>query len=509
MSMTRRQFVASGAILAGGSTLSGCTSFVRAPFAISRDEYTRFDATDLARLISEGQVSPGEVLEWAIARCEAVNPRLNAVVIKNFDRARRAASQPLPKGPLRGIPFLLKDLFVELEGTVTTHGSRFFANHAAKGTSTLITRYEAAGLVIFGKTASPEFGSNSSTESLLWGDTHNPWDLTRSSGGSSGGSAVAVATGIVPVAHASDGGGSIRIPASCCGIFGLKPSRGRTPLGPAAFDKAAGLGVNHVVSRSVRDSALLLDVSHGPAFGDPYIAPPPARRYVEEVGRDPGPLRIGLQRKSALPVETHPDCLRALEETARLCESLGHEIDEIEPPPLPGEGLWRSFGVLRGTSIAMAVARRERELARKVTADDLEPNNWHAYQESLRYSAIDHETERQYIYSLAREIVLHQDSFDAVLSPTLAAPPPKLGVLNPNSPSEAFANAAMSMAGFTIAYNVSGQPAITVPLHWNEEGIPIGTMFAGRPGAEGTLLRLAGQLEQARPWADRRPREFA
>lgn len=507
--MTRRRFVATSAILTGGSTLCGCSSLVGSPGAVTQDQYTGFDATDLARLISDGQLSSSEVLEWAIARCEAVNPRLNAVVVEHFDRARRAASGTLPQGPLRGVPFLLKDLFMDLEGTVTTHGSRFFADHVAKSTNTLTRRYQAAGLVIFGKTASPEFGSNSSTESLLFGDTRNPWDPTRSSGGSSGGAAVAVATGIVPAAHASDGGGSIRIPASCCGIFGLKPSRGRTPLGPKAFDKAAGLGVSHVVSRSVRDSALLLDVSSGPALGDPYITPPPARPYVEEVGRDPGCLRIGLQRKAALPVDTHPDCLRAVEETAALCESLGHEIGEIEPPGLPGEGLWRSFGVLRGTAIAMTIASREHELGRKATADDLEPNNWRSYRDSLGFSAIDHETERQYIYSLARDIIVHQSAFDAVLSPTLAAPPPKLGVLNPNSPNEEFANAAMSMAGFTIAYNVSGQPAITVPLHWNDAEIPIGTMFAGRPGAEGTLLRLASQLEQTRPWAERRAKEFA
>ena len=506
MSMTRRRFIATSAIVAGGSSLAGCASIAGAP---GQSDYTNFDATELASLIHSKQISPSQALEWAIARSEVVNPQLNAIVVEHFDRARRLAAGTIPDGPLQGVPFLLKDLWTQLAGTVTTNGSRFFSDQVVKQNNTLADRYEAAGLVIFGKTASPEFGSSSSTESLLWGDTRNPWDPTLSSGGSSGGSAVAVATGIVPAAHASDGGGSIRIPASCCGIFGLKPSRGRTPGGPGAFDKSAGLGISHVVSRSVRDSALLLDLTGHPEVGDPYVTPPPSRSYLAETGMTPGRLRIGIQRRSTFPIETHPDCIEALEHTASLCESLGHELGEIEPPPLPGEGLWRSFGVLRGTSIAMAINKREAELGREATPDDIEPNNWQSYVDSKNFSAVDFERERQFVYSIARDIIEHQSAFDVVLSPTLVGPPPKLGVLNPNSPTQEFANAAMSMAGFTIAYNVSGQPAMTVPLHWNPRSIPIGTMFAGRPGAEGTLFRLAAQLEQAQPWADRRPPGFA
>ncbi|MCP4038945.1 MAG: amidase, partial [bacterium] len=300
--MTRRRFVATSAAVASGAALGGCASLGASSPRVGASEYTRLDAHDLARLVDRAELSPSEVLEWAIDRAEAINPKLNAIVVEHFDRARKLARGSLPSGPLRGVPFLLKDLWVDLAGTVTTNGSRLFADAVARESNTLASRYEAAGLVIFGKTASPEFGSNSSTESLLHGDTRNPWDPTRSSGGSSGGSAVAVATGVVPAAHASDGGGSIRIPASCCGIFGLKPSRGRVPTSPTAFDKAAGVGINHVVSRSVRDSALLLDLTAEPLLGDPYIAPPAARAYVEEVGRDPGRLRIGLQRKAALPV---------------------------------------------------------------------------------------------------------------------------------------------------------------------------------------------------------------
>ncbi|MFK7896970.1 MAG: amidase [Myxococcota bacterium] len=487
----------------GSASAAGSASALR---AASDGDFLGIDAIDLAGLVRSGAVSPSELLEWSIARCEALNPSLNALVIEHFARARdRVASGALPDGPFRGVPFLLKDLGVKLEGTITSEGSRFFKTAVAKQSTTLVERYEAAGLVIFGKTASPEFGSSSSTESMAWGETHNPWDLEYSSGGSSGGSAVAVATGIVPAAHASDGGGSIRIPASCCGLFGLKPTRGLTSVGPDFFDVNGGLSVNHVVSRTVRDSAALLDATAGPATYDPYLPPAKERPYLEEVQREPGRLRIGIQAKATLPVETHPDCARALDETARLCESLGHELEEIAPPPLPGEELWRTFNVMRGTTIAMKVQARERELGRKVTADDLEPQNFSQYEAALRYTAIDHETQRQNIYRWARDVVAHHARFDVVLSPTLAGPPPKLGVLDPRRPDEAFANAAMSMAGFTLAYNLSGQPAMSVPLHVNEGGLPIGSMFVGPLGGEGTLLRLAAQLEQAKPWRDRWP----
>lgn len=520
--MDRRAFLQKGSVLLGatvaGLASTGCARSVGAGMALpatTRASHSRpaaagdflgLDAIDLAALVRHGEASPSELLEWSIARCEALNPSLNAVVIECFDRARASVAKgDLPDGPFRGVPFLLKDLGMKLEGTITSEGSRFFETALAKKSSTLVERYEAAGLVIFGKTASPEFGSSSSTESMLYGETHNPWETSFSSGGSSGGSAVAVATGIVPAAHASDGGGSIRIPASCCGLFGLKPTRGLTPVGPDFFDVNAGLSVNHVVSRTVRDSAALLDATAGPADYDPYLAPAKERPYLEEMRREPGRLRIGIQAKATLPVETHPDCLEALDQTARLCESLGHDLEEVEPPPLPGADLWYTFGVMRGTTIAMKVQARERELGRKVTRDDLEPQNFSQYEAALGYSAIDHETQRQAVYRWARDVVAHQSRFDVVLSPTLAGPPPKLGVLDPRRPDEAFANAAMSMAGFTIAFNLSGQPAMSVPLHSNALGLPIGSMFVGRLGGEGTLLRLASQLEQAMPWRDRWP----
>ena len=508
--MNRRDFLRTTGGAALATTLAGCASAVSGTQAGSDlkidDDLSKLDALDLATLVRRGEITPAELLERAIARADELNPTLNAITIEHFDRARALVDDgKVPSGPLGGVPFLLKDLGVTLKGTITSHGSRFFKTAVANKTSTLVERYEAAGLVIFGKTASPEFGSSSSTESLAWGETHNPWAVDYSSGGSSGGSAVAVATGIVPAAHASDGGGSIRIPASCCGLFGLKPTRGRTPQGPDFFDKNAGLSVNHVVSRSVRDSAALLDATAGPAAGDPYMAAPPERLYLDEIGRPTGKLRIGIQRKATLPVDTHPDCLRALFETAQLCESLGHELEEVAPPPLPGADLWYTFGMMRGTSIAMSVQARERELGRKVTSDDLEPQNFAEYERALKYMAIDFETQRQLVYKWAREVIAYQAPYDLVLSPTLAGPPPRLGVLDPSNPGDAFTQAATSMAGFTIAYNLSGQPAMSVPLHWNEMGLPIGSMFVAQPGGEGLLLRMAAQLEEAMPWRDRWP----
>lgn len=492
-----------------GSSVLGCTSTGQnlARRKASAAGFAEFDGLELADLVRRGETTPSELLEWSIARTENLNPSLNAIVLEHFDRAReRVARGEIPDGPFRGVPFLLKDLGVELEGTTTTHGSRFFAGPGplAASSSTLVERYERAGLVIFGKTASPEFGSSSSTESMLFGETQNPWRPGFSPGGSSGGSAAAVASGIVPFAHASDGGGSIRIPASCCGLFGLKPTRGRTPQGPSFFDRSAGLSINHAVTRTVRDSAALLDATQGPSARDPYYAPPVARPYLEEVGRSPGRLRIGLQLVPTLPVSTHADCVEAVQVTARLCESLGHSIEEISPPSMPDD-LWRTFGILRGTSIALRVKAREASLGRSVGPDDLEPNNWADYERSNEYSALDFERERQRVYALARKIQAHQAGFDVVLSPTLAIPPPPLGVLDPSTPGEDFAQAATSMAAFTIAYNVSGQPAMNVPLHMSGEGLPIGSMFVAGYGREDLLFRLAGQIEEAAPWRDRWP----
>jgi Asp-tRNA(Asn)/Glu-tRNA(Gln) amidotransferase A subunit family amidase len=500
--LSRRELLQAGAVL---SSLAVAGPSFGARVALPRDEYARHDAVALADLVRSKQVSPSQLLEAAIARTEAVNGALNAVVLPHFDLARKAVRAGLPTGPLQGVPFLLKDLAIDLTGTITTQGSRFFADSVADHDSILVERYRAAGLVIFGKTASPEFGATATTESKQWGDTHNPWKRGYSSGGSSGGAAAAVAAGILPVAHASDGGGSIRIPAANCGLFGLKPSRGRVPDGPHSFDAWTGLSIDHVISRSVRDSAALLDATQGARLGDPYLAPPRQRPYREEIGADPATLRIGLQTGSFMLEEIHPDCLAAARKAAELCASLGHTVEEIAPPPLPARELFAAMTVVMGASSVNFIQARERALGRKATADDLEIRNWESYQQALTYTAAQHEAARQDVYEFGRTVVTHQNGVDVVLSPTMAIPPPKHGVASLSTDYETYARVGQQCSAFTIQYNFSGQPAMSVPLHWNAAGLPIGTMFAGRPGREDTLFRLAAQLEAAAPWADKRP----
>ncbi len=503
-SWTRREVLRAGAVL-GTLAATGPAFGAKRSGDLDFDEYVGHDAVSLADLVRRKEVSPAELLETAIARLEAVNPKLNAVVLRHFEYAREAIRRGLPDGALRGVPFLLKDLAIDLDGTITTQGSRFFADSVADHNSELVERYRGAGLVIFGKTASPEFGATATTESKQWGDTHNPWKLGYSSGGSSGGAAAAVAAGILPVAHASDGGGSIRIPAANCGLFGLKPSRGRVPDGPHSFDSWAGMSIDHVISRSVRDCAALLDATQGPTFGDPYVTPPRLRPYLEEVAAAPGPLRIGLQTGSFMLEEIHPDCLAAAKRAAELCQGLGHTIEPIAPPPLSAREVFGVMSIVMGASTVNKVQGRERVLGRKVTADDLELRNWESYQRALSFSAAQHEAARQDVYGFARVIVEHQNAFDVVLSPTLAIPPPRHGVMSLSADYESYARAGQQAAAFTMQYNFSGQPAMSVPLHWNELGLPIGTMFAGRPGREDTLFRLAAQLENAAPWFDHRP----
>ncbi len=502
--MTRRRFLGAAAGLAvataaGRVALAAKTSGAGA-------EYARHDALGLAELVRTKQASAAELLEAAIARTEAVNPAINAVVIEHFERARAAVERGLPDGPLRGVPFLLKDLNVALEGTVTSEGSRFFADAIADTDSTVVDRYRRAGLVIFGKTASPEFGATATTESTLWGDTRNPWNRAYSAGGSSGGAAAAVAAGILPVAHASDGGGSIRIPAANCGLFGLKPSRARNPQGPRIYEGWSGMSVQHVISRTVRDSAALLDATQGGEPGDAYVAPPRGRPFLEETRTPPGKLRIGLQRQSMIPtVATHPDCVAAAEEAGKLCASLGHQVEEIAPPQLPLEEYFAAVGVITGTGTAVTIQRRERRLGRKATEGDLEPLNWRTYQQSQAYTATQYEQARQTIHHVGRLVARQQQGYDAVLSPTMAAPPMKIGRLSLAQPYESFIEPATAASAFTMLYNATGQPAMSVPLHWNGQGLPVGVMFAAPIGDEALLFRLAAQLETARPWRERRP----
>jgi amidase/6-aminohexanoate-cyclic-dimer hydrolase len=469
------------------------------------DQYQAYDALGLAEFVAKGDVTPGELLEAAIARLEAVNPRVNCIAAKLYDHGRKQIADGLAKGPFTGVPFLLKDLSVALAGAVTGAGSAFFADDLAPGDSTVVARYKRAGLVIFGKTTTPELGLTGTTESVPHGPTRNPWNLELTVGGSSGGAGAAVATGIVAMANASDGAGSIRTPASCCGVFGLKPSRARVPLGPYRLEGWNGLGTVHAVTRSVRDNAALLDASAGADIGDPYGAPAPVRPYVQEVGADPGKLRIALMLKPTSGTAVSAECLAAAREAAKLCESLGHVVEEAQPPI---DHAAVNAGMLATLSVATAqqLDARAARAGRAVTAADVEPVTWYFYQEGKKTSGLAYADARAAFDQAGRVMAEFQQTYDVILSPTLAKPPVKLGLLSLSPANfDDYVKEVSTFGPFTALANICGQPAMSAPLHWSADGLPIGVMFAGRFGDEATLFRLAGQLETARPWFNRRP----
>jgi amidase len=469
------------------------------------DDLARLDATALAHLVRTKQVSARELLDAAIARIERWNPRLNAVVTPMFGEARAAIDRGLPAGPFTGVPFLLKDLGAEHAGVRFTEGSAFLAGYTPAVDSELVARHKRAGLVIAGKTNTPEFGILPTTEPRLFGATRNPWDPGRTPGGSSGGSAAAVAAGLAPMAHANDGGGSIRIPASCCGLFGLKPTRGRNPLGPHYGDMFSGLVAEHAVTRSVRDSAALLDATAGPDPGDPYWAPPPARPFREEVGAPPGPLRIALTTASASGVPVHEDCVAAAREAARLCESLGHRVEEAAPG-IDGSALGQQFITLWSAGAAWAIDDWARRTGKTPAPEAFEPLTWALYEMGNRRTASTYLLALQDVQRVSREVARFFQRFDVWLTPTVGEPPPPLGSFDPepDNPMQGMFRAA-TFVPFTPICNITGQPAMSVPLHWNAAGLPIGAHFAARFGDEATLFRLASQLEQAQPWAGRWP----
>lgn len=491
-----------------GASALGLATAVPA-IARSAERYEERDATDLARLIRDGQLTPAEVLESAIARAEASAP-LNAVALRHYEMARERAqalsragrAERLARPPLAGVPFGLKDLHLSLKGTVTTHGSVFFRDAVADHDSTLVQRYQAAGLNIFAKFTSPEFGQTGTTESRLFGATRNPWNLAHSTGGSSGGSAAAVAAGIVPVAHASDGGGSIRIPASHCGVFGLKPSRGLVPMGPKALEGWMGLSVHNVISRSVRDSALLLQLSQGPEAGARVL--PPTHDLLAAIRKAPRGLRIALMESNPFGMGVHADCLDAVRKAAALCTRLGHHV-EAAAPRLPIQEMFAGMGVMTGTGMLTTVQAREKALGRPVREDELEPLNWRSLQLAKGYSAEQVFAARSVFDQAGRTLDEFFAGYDLILSPVTAAPPPLLGELSLDQPWERFVKAAVLASPFTALFNMSGHPAMSVPLHWNAAGLPIGVQFAGPFGGEARLLALAAQLEEAAPWAHRRP----
>jgi amidase len=469
------------------------------------DELIRLDATALAELVRTKQVSAQELVDAAIARVERLNPTLNAVVTPMFEAARAAVRRGLPDGPFSGVPFLVKDLLADCVGVRLTEGSAFLADHVAAVDSELTQRYRRAGLVLLGRTNTPEFGILPTTEPRLFGPARNPWDLSRTPGGSSGGSAAAVAARMVPMAHGNDGGGSIRIPASCCGLFGLKPTRGRNPLGPHYGDVFSGLVAEHALTRSVRDSAALLDATAGPAPGDPYWAPPPTRPYRSEVGTPPGNLRIAFTGVPATGVPVHEDCVRAVDDAARLCASLGHHVEEAAPEA-DGNDLSQQFITLWSAGAAWSIEDWARRTGQTPAADRFEPLTWGLYQMGARRSGAEYLLALQDLQRVSRDIARFFGRYDVWLTPTLAEPPLPLGSFDaePDNPMQGLFRAAQFVP-FTPICNITGQPAMSVPLHWNAAGLPIGVHAVGRFGDEATLFRLAAQLEAARPWADRRP----
>ncbi len=462
------------------------------------------DATEQARLVRQKEVTPAELVEAAIERIEAVNPRINAVITPMYEQARAAANSP-SDGIFAGVPFLIKDLLAAYAGVRMAAGSAFLKDFVPAHDSELVARYKRAGLIILGKTNTPEYGIVPTAEPKLFGPSRNPWNLERTTGGSSGGSAAAVAAGLVAMAHANDGGGSIRIPASCCGLFGLKPTRARNPLGPDFGDMFSGLIAEHAVTRSVRDSAALLDATAGPDIGDPYYAPAPARPFIEEVGSDGPRLRIGFTTTAATGASIHPDCVKAVEDAARLCADLGHEVVEAAPT-IDGEMITPMFMTLWSAGLAWTINGMAYVTRRKPAPEDFEPMTWALYQMGSKHSASDYLLALQWLQSFSREVARFMADYDAWLTPTLSEPPVPLGTFDSpaDNPFAGMARAGMFVP-FTPMANITGQPAMSVPLYWNEEGLPVGAHFFGRFGDEATLFRLAAELEQARPWADRRP----
>jgi amidase len=464
------------------------------------------DATAQAHLVRRREAEPVELVESAIERIERLNPMLNAVVTPMYERALAEARGALPDGPFKGVPYLLKDLGAQVAGERYTEGSRFLAGFVSRHDQELVLRHRRAGLVALGKTSTPEFGILPTTEPLLFGATRNPWDLERSSGGSSGGSAAAVAAGMVPLAHASDGGGSIRIPASCCGLFGLKPTRMRNPTGPALGDGLAGHSVEHGLTRSVRDSAALLDATAGPDPGAPYFAPPPARPFAQEVGADPGRLRIAFTTVSVTQVDVDPECVRAVEDTARLCEELGHEVFPFAHGGLDGDELSSAFLVLYTAGVGALVAGWSQALGRDPEPDELEPLTWAMREVAAGSGGVEYLAALGRLQLISRQVASLYSDFDVWLMPVLTEPPLPLGTFDapPDNPLLPLMRAALYVP-FTPIANVTGQPAMSVPLHWTADGLPVGSQFVGRYADEATLFRLAAQLEEARPWAGRRP----
>jgi amidase len=475
------------------------------------DEIAFLDATAQAELVRNKEITPSELVEAAIERIERLNPSLNAVITPMYDLARERAAGPMLEGPFAGVPFLLKDILASYAGVRMALGTSLLSGFVPDHDSELAVRHKKAGLITLGKTNTPELGLVPTCEPVAFGPTKNPWDTAKTTGGSSGGSSAAVASGMVPMAHANDGGGSIRIPASCCGVFGLKPTRARNPLGPDFGDLLSGLICEHAVTRSVRDSAALLDATSGPDTGDPYWAPPPRRPFIEEVGADPGRLKIAFSADFPFGLKPHEDCVTALKETAALCESLGHVVEEAAPSmsrnSAEDTGAFMSVWAAGCASTIDIIAATA-----NITPSEqmFEPLTFALYQQGREITASRYLRAVTTLQRISREVASFFADYDVLLTPVLAEPPVPLGTFDApkDNPMAAWAR-IVTFAPYTALFNATGQPAMSVPLFWNKDGLPIGSHFVARFGDEATLFRLAAQLELARPWANRRPRVCA
>jgi len=485
-----------------------------------------YDGLGLAELVRTGQVSPSELVEEAIRRIERLNPALNAVVLPMYDQARAAARGRLPDGPFTGVPFLLKDLLSLYQGVPTSCGTRLLQQVPMPHDSEMVRRYKAAGVVILGKTNTPELGLVPVTEPAIFGPTRNPWDLTRTPGGSSGGSAAAVASGMVPLAGGGDGGGSLRIPAACCGLFGLKPSRGRTPTGPDVGEVWHGFAVEHVVTRTVRDSAAMLDAIAGEDVGAPYAAPHAERSFLSEVASDPGRLKVAFTTRPFLAERVHDECVAGVHAAARLLEQLGHTVVEAAPA-INGEAFAVDFLTLITAETRAEIDWIGKFVRRRPSPGDFEPATWALGLLGGAVSGADYAGAARRLQLVSRQVGRFFEQYDVLLTPTLAGPPVPIGALQPTALEEAMlklvgllragwllralgtikpmAARSFDFVPYTPVFNVTGQPAMSVPLHWSAEGLPIGMHFVGRFGGEATLFRLAGQLERAQPWFGRWP----
>ncbi|MGB8331870.1 MAG: amidase [Polyangiales bacterium] len=489
-------------------------------------EYDAYDALGLAELIRGAQVSSTELVDECISRVQRVNPRINAVVFELFGEARKRAAGSSGAGPFAGVPFLIKDLIQRIPGVPTQEGSVFFKGWTPTDETNLYRRWLDAGVVPVAKTATSELGLLPVVETELHGVTRNPWKLERTAGGSSGGSGASVAAGVVPMASGGDGGGSIRIPASCCGLFGHKPSRARNPSGPFASEHWSGFVSEHVLTRTVRDSAAMLDATHGPDETTPYFAAPIEGTFLAATERDPKPLRIAYHCEPALPATVHPDCNAAVEDAAHLCEKLGHHVEKISPGH-DAVALGRAFLIVIAANVAAEIREGEQTRQRRARRKDFQLTTWITRMLGKAVSAQDFLLALRALQTEARRLIEVYRNYDLVLTPTLGTPPLRVGELNPHGAElvaqrvvaalgwdaplastkliDQAAQSTFSFVPFTPVANFTGQPSMSVPLYWNADSLPIGTMFTGRPEQESLMFSLAAQLERARPWRDRRP----